>query len=270
MLHAVLVGIDQYRDPDIRGLRCARRDAETMATLLSERILPEERDVRLLVDEHATRENVLRVLGEELPRAVEREDIVLLYFACHGSPEKENPPDEISQYLILHDTSYARIFSTGLDMEQDIARLMRRLHKPELVVLFLDSCFSGRAGGRTFEGPRFKDQANGQSSPVNFIEDGPVSIKNLELGRGRVIIAAADDHQVAQENDALGHGYFTYFLLQALQDNASGLAVLSLGNLYSYLCSKVMEATKGKQEPVFNGRDVGACVPLLGKIKYPM
>lgn len=43
MLHAIAIGIDRYSDPRIRDLACARSDAHTFGTLLSERITPAER-----------------------------------------------------------------------------------------------------------------------------------------------------------------------------------------------------------------------------------
>ena len=47
MLHAIVIGIDRYADPRIQDLVCARNDAHTFGTLLSERIAPAERRVTI-------------------------------------------------------------------------------------------------------------------------------------------------------------------------------------------------------------------------------
>jgi uncharacterized caspase-like protein len=260
MLHAVLIGINQYEDPEVPNLSFARKDAEAFASLLSDRIKPEERRVQTLVDKAATRSNVLRVIGDELPRMVKPEDIVLLYFACHGSPEKQALPDETSMYLVLHDTDYRRIYSTGIDMERDIRALMGRLRNAKLVLLFLDACFSGRAGGRTFPGPVLTSC----QSRSDYRGDDQISLKDLDLGRGRALIAAADEGQVAREDPELGHGIFTYHLLQALGNRRGDQAMIPIGDLYRDVEAAVRKATGGAQEPVFNGSFVRGALPILG------
>ncbi len=154
VLHAVLVGINRYRDPDIRGLRCARPDAEEFARLLEERIHPSERQVWVLLDEEETKRNLMIAVGEEVRRAASPEDMVVLYFAGHGSPETTAGPDEASRYLVAHDTECAHVYATGIDMERELRRWFELIVGPRVVLLFVDACFSGRAGGRTFEGPQ--------------------------------------------------------------------------------------------------------------------
>ena len=122
MLHAIAIGIDRYADPRIRDLACARHDAHTFGSLLSERIEPAQRRVTMLLDERATRANIMQAIGEDLVRAARPEDIAIIYFAGHGSPERAAPRDEDRPYLIAHDTQYDRIYSTGIDMIHDVSR----------------------------------------------------------------------------------------------------------------------------------------------------
>ncbi|AUX41098.1 uncharacterized protein SOCE26_025030 [Sorangium cellulosum] len=255
MLHAVSVGVNTYADPRVLNLSCARQDAEAFARLIEQRVAPEERAVRLLVDEEATRENVQVAIGEDLSRAVGPEDVVLLYFACHGSPEMRASKDERSLYLILHDTQYPRIYATGVDMEIDVMRWMHRLGDARLVVLFIDACFSGRAGGRTFKGPL--------AAKTYRSEPRKVSLKDLALGSGRLIITAADEDQVAMEEPGLGHGVFTYHLLRALQPTAAEPATIKVGVLYETVATAVAQATDGRQVPILNGQSRMAALPAL-------
>ena len=258
MLHAVLIGIDCYLDPDIHDLSFARSDAEAFASLLNERIVPAERRVITLLDEQATRQAIMTAIVDTLPEQCGADDVVIIYFAGHGCPERSSARDDDWPYLIAHDTDYQRISATGIDMNQDVASWLERL-PTRLAVVFLDACFSGNAGGRTFAGPTFLANRH-------RFRDEPISLRDLDLGRGRVIIAAADDDEIAEELGHLGHGVFTYHLLDVLgRAPARGLSTIGVGMLYESVAGKVREATMGAQHPVSVGRSVGGALPLLGK-----
>jgi uncharacterized caspase-like protein len=258
MLHVVCVGVNHYIDPDISNLRCARADAESFAALIRMRVGEEEHRVQLFLDDDATRKQVTIAVGEDLPRVVEPDDVVLLYFACHGSREKVSPPDKESLYLALHDTEYERIFATGIDMDLDVSRWLERLRKAKLVILILDACFSGRAGGRTFKGPHLK------ASKVYRSTDR-LSIKNLDLGQGQVILTAAREDQVAREDDVRGHGIFTYHLLDILKRAPVEQATISVAILYDEVVRAVRRDTGGRQVPMLNGNNAAAALPLFGR-----
>lgn len=263
MFRAVIVGIDTYKDRSIPPLSFARSDAQALSSLLESRIRSDERSVTLLADEQATRRNLMVAIGEELPTAVEENDTVLLYFACHGSPERRTSRDRRSLYLIPHDAEMQRIYATAIDMERDVPRWLERLAEAgaKLVILLLDTCFSGGAGGRTFMGPVLR------SSPAvpGYLDDpAPISFKELDLGRGQAIFAASDADQVAMESRDLGHGIFTYHLLQALTKPRDGARTVHLGVVYAEVCDAVRCATDERQEPVLNTRLKNARLPSLG------
>ena len=259
MLHAVCVGVNEYVDMDILNLRFARADAEAFADLLETRIRPEERRVHRLMDKDATLEQVMIAVGEDLPRVIEADDIVLLYFACHGSREKVSPPDKESLYLALHNTQYERIYATGIDMELGVVQWFKRLNGARLVILILDACFSGRAGGRTFKGPRLRESKVYRSTER-------LSLKDLELGEGQMILTAARDNQVAQEDDARGHGVFTYHLLNVLTRAPVEQATISVASLYDEVAKAVRRETAGHQVPMLNGSLAAAALPLFGTV----
>jgi uncharacterized caspase-like protein len=257
VLHAVVVGINAYRDSDIRNLTCARADAEAVAVLL-ERVHPAERRVRLILDEEATREALMVAIGEDLPRVVNEDDVVLLYFAGHGAPETESAPDRISRYLVTHDTRHSNVFATGLDMERDLPRLFERLSSPRLVLLVIDACFSGLAGGRTFEGPRLR-QLRGQYRDLD-----PISLKDMDLGEGRLMIGACGDTELAREDPAVGHGVLTHYLLKGPTGLPGGdHRTVSVHALYESIAHDVRDHTRGRQTPVINGRATIPRIPFL-------
>jgi uncharacterized caspase-like protein len=256
MLHAVLVGIDKYSDPSIGSLSYARADAEALGHLINEGIHPAERQVRLLLDNEATKRNIMVAVGEDLPRLASPDDIILIFFAGHGSPETGGSPDEVSRYLIAHDTEYDNIYATGIDMEREFPRWYQRVHDPKLVLLFIDACFSGRAGGRTFQGPRLS-RARAEH------RGRPLSLRTLDLGEGRLMLSACDDDQVARESREFQHGVFTHYLLRALSTPSVDEETISVHALYVEVLKEVTAYSSGRQLPVFNGRDVGARFPRL-------
>jgi uncharacterized caspase-like protein len=255
MLHAVLVGVNEYADQDIPNLKCARADAERFANLLERRIQPRERSVRRLIDKEATLENVKIAIGEDMARAVQQDDMALLYFACHGSREMVDGPDNEALYLALHNTQYDRIYATSVDMVHDIRTWIHRLSRAKLTVLIFDACFSGEAGGRTFKSPRPPKVHRGTE---------PLSLETIDFGMGTLILSAAQSQQVAREDETRGHGIFTYHLLNVLRRAPAERASISAPVLYDEVTRAVRQETRGRQVPTFKCEIVGAELPLLG------
>jgi uncharacterized caspase-like protein len=261
MLHAVVIGIDRYRDEAIPNLSCAASDAITFGRLLERRLAPDERSVRVLVDEEATQRNIRVAIGNDLAGAISPDDVVLIYFAGHGCPERVGAGDKPSHYLMAHDTDYRAIYGTALGMDTDVPEWFGRLLEAKLVTIILDCCFSGAAGGRTIMGPLLK------VAGMKMMDlTGPISLKGLELGRGRVILCAADDNQVACENIALRHGVFTHHLLAALTKARGEESVVLLTDLYKEVERAVREETGGRQEPIMTALPAKrAALPCLGE-----
>jgi uncharacterized caspase-like protein len=182
---------------------------------------------------------------------------VLLYFAGHGSPEADAQTVTTGRYLILHDTDHRYIHTTGIDMDCELQTWFDRLHSPRLVLLLLDACFSGRAGGRTFEGPVLRRQRSLHRGV------SPISLANLDLGEGRILMAACRDDEVAGEDTLLRHGVFTYYLLQRFHARPGDAPTLGIGSLYEEVASNVRAYTTNQQRPILKGRLDGGRVPLL-------
>ena len=144
-------------------------------------------------------------------------------------------------------------------MERELPELFKRIKQPKLVMMFIDACFSGRAGGRTFEGARLK---RARAETRESRESGLISLKNLDLGEGRLMISACGDDQVAREEGALGHGIFTHYLLRGPRSTRD-LTIIGVLSLYDELARAVQMHTSGLQVPVINGRAAAAQLPFL-------
>ncbi len=217
--------------------------------------------MRLLIDEEATQRNIRVAIGNDLARTVGPDDVVLIYFAGHGCPERVGKGDKASHYLMAHDTDFKTIYGTALGMDTDVPEWFERLDGARLVTIILDCCFSGAAGGRTIMGPLLK-----QAGMRNLSSTAPISLKGRDLGRGRVILCAADDDQLACENFALKHGVFTYHLLAALTKARGEHANVLLTDLYKEVEQAVREETDGTQEPIMTAvPNKRAALPCLAE-----
>lgn len=250
MLHAVIVGINTYADSKIRDLQFARADAEALAQVLDERI-EGSRQVTLLLDERATKSRIARVMTEELPRLLREEDDVLVFFAGHGSPEVDASCGEPSIHAVTHDTEYARLGSTAINMVSELSAWVRRLNARNVAVV-IDASFNGGAGGRTFEGPGL------WSGPRTRRLDR-VSLNRLALGSKGGMLAACSDKEAANEKPSYGHGVFSYHLLEVLK--RSPIGSLSLSSMYDAVAGPVREATNGAQNHALHA--ARSVLPLL-------
>jgi helicase len=126
---------------------------------------------------------------------------------------------------------------------EELTRILQRL-RPERVALILDSCFSGAAeGGRTLFDPAVRTRG--------VVTDEFLS-RLAGAGKGRVVLTASGANEIALEPRNLGHGVFTYFLLEGLRGAADddGDGQVDVDEIYKYVSRKVSDATRGSQRPM--------------------
>jgi uncharacterized caspase-like protein len=76
----------------------------------------------------------------------------------------------------------------------------------------------------------------------------------MSEGAGRVILAASQENQESLESVSLGHGYFTYYILQGL-NQSKGMD--TMGKLYIFVRDQVSTLAKRAQVPVMAQSDQG-------------
>ena len=255
--HAVIIGIDRYQDDRIPNLHCARADAEAVYGVLTDPCLgrfPPD-NVTLLLDENATERKIRSALGTDLPRRAGSQDTVLVYYAGHGAPVIDptgKSRDGMEKYLVPTDAVLNDLRSTAIAMES-IQKFFGWLEASQ-VLFFIDSCYSGMAGGRTFERDDYKPRA---SLTNDFLDD---------LGsEGRLVVTACDVNEVSLEVAALGHGLFTYYLTKGLKGAAdqNGDGLVTAQELYEYVHKNVSQHAKsldGRMNPIQKGSVRGRVV----------
>jgi len=156
---AVVIGINKYQDKKIPTLGLARADAEGIYHILTDPELGQvpRKNIFLLLDEKATQRNIRSAIGTKIPRLAGKNDIVFIYYAGHGSPlidPKCSYRDGLEKYLVPSDAESDDLRATGIAMEE-IKKFFSWIESRQ-VFFFIDSCYSGEAGGRTFSHAQYQ------------------------------------------------------------------------------------------------------------------
>jgi len=256
---AVVIGVGRYDNPTIPYLKYTVPDADTMYQVLTTTAGFKKENVQLLTDRterKPTLRNIKTALGNFLARSARKDDTVIVYFAGHGAPEIDPrgiERDGLAKYLIPSDADPDDLYSTGLPMDE-LQTIFSRI-EAERVVMFLDACYSGGAGGRTFASKKTR---------AGVVDD--LFLERLTRATGRVIVTASATNEVSLELPELGHGLFTYYLTEGLKGAAdlNRDGIVSLQELYEYVEQQVSRKARlvgGKQHPVMKGEQEGV-LPL--------
>ena len=251
---AVVIGVSRYKH--VEALKFADNDARAFYNyLIADNAIPADH-VILLTNEDATLQRIKDVLGVEIKQKARKQDTVIIYFAGHGAPEPDNASpdgDGLEKYFLTYDTDPQRLYSTALPM-QEVARIFGRIDS-ERIVLIQDTCYSGASGGRTIQ----------TASIRASISDA--YLNRITKGKGRVIISASSANEVSMEKDSLGHGVFTYYMLESLkQGDIDGDGFITTGEIYRYVSDKVPAATNRNQHPVKKGEEIEGEI-IIGKTR---
>jgi uncharacterized caspase-like protein len=218
---ALVVGIGSFADPNIQTLRYTTSDAQSFEGVLEDPAIgnfPADH-IRTLLDDQATTVNIKMALNW-LARSAGPDDVVVVYMATHGS---SRDVDTVGvNYIITHDTEIGpkidpdSLYATALPMV-DIANAIATRVKAGRAAIFLDTCFSGNAAVQNTKliAPGIKNAAPSKQM-----------LDHIKQGSGRMVFAASGTEQESLESDTLKHGFFTYYLVQALRQEG-GSAPLS-------------------------------------------
>ncbi|MDO9289509.1 MAG: caspase family protein [Thermodesulfovibrionales bacterium] len=90
--YAVIIGIDQYKNlPMDRQLVYAVRDAKGVAQTLQKNFKFDK--IITLYNKDATKDRILEILTEELPKEMTSEDSLFVFWAGHGNQESTRAGD---------------------------------------------------------------------------------------------------------------------------------------------------------------------------------
>ena len=242
-MYVLSVGINRYKNPAL-DLNYAEPDARAVAEFFRTggTDLFKKVEVKDVYNELATKEGILLKMQEL--QNTQPQDAVLIYLAGHG----ENIDEK--WYFIPHELVYPEreedVKAKAISSEE-LTSAIKNITAQKILVL-IDACKSG-AVLLAFRG--FEDRK---------------ALSQLSRATGVHVVAASSKDQFAAEVKDLGHGVFTYTLLEGLKGKAAGSGEnITVRKLMSYIEEQLPELTKKyKQEaqyPVVDSR--GMDFPLV-------
>jgi WD40 repeat protein len=215
-LHLVAVGINQYSNPQIT-LNYAVADAQGFVDWAHKQVNGDFASIQVhsLFDHAATRAAILETFRSL--QNTQPEDVVIIYVAGHGENANGNwyfLPTEFGRSMTL-----AGVAGEGVSSQMFEDGILKM--GAERVLLLIDACKSGSLG-RAFSADADR--------------------KNLQLvsrSAGIHVLAATDKEQLAVELEDLGHGAFTYTVLQGLAGRASPDSVIRAKSVLTYASENV-------------------------------
>jgi len=246
-LHVVTIGINKYRNPAL-NLNYGVPDAKGLQNFFGKQPLKLFKEVKqhTLQDRDATRPAIQKLitgLAKTQPQ-----DVVIIYYAGHGETVDGN------WYLMPTEITYPEredhIRKKGI-LSKDLDKWIAGVGAQKVVML-MDACKSG-AALKAFRG--FEERK---------------ALSRLARASGIHVVASAGKNQFAVELQELGHGAFTFTLLEGLEGGADRGkdGTITVRELTSYIEDQLPELsdrTSGKaQFPVINSR--GQDFPLAVRL----
>lgn len=214
---ALVVGIDHYRDlPAATG---ARADAEHVAELLTTTFGIPEANVKVALDDRATKSDVTRLLAW-LAGSVPAGGRAYFFYSGHGSPDVKDG----SALIVPYETSAQAIDDTAIPLAHVYEELAAS--KAKEVVAFVDACFSG-AGGRSV--------LPAGTRPLLRVKDAPPAAQ-------LAVFSAADGAETSGPAAGGEQGAFTKYLVQGLgtgQADVDGDGQITMAELAAWVGPRV-------------------------------
>ncbi len=235
----IAVGVGHFRDVQVPSVKFAARDAEVMAAYLQSIAGLSADRVHVLVDGHALKQDLAETIEEWLPKRVDPNTVVYVYFA--GRALVDGVTGAVS--LVPYDgaiASMGRVYSLRR-LQESLARL-----PIQRAILMFDVSLEHVAGS---------DPATG-AAPVWEVGATDASAKMMWM-------IGNNGLQEAQAFEPGRHGLFTYQLLRGLQ-GAADLdrdGTVAAGELCAFARGEVARITSeqigSSQQPV--------CLPAPGQ-----
>ena len=207
-LYVFAVGINKYKNASM-NLNYAKKDATAFIEALNTggRKIFKDIHTTYLKDREFSKENFINTI-KNISSQSDKNDVFVFFYAGHGVTTASDPQNT-NFYIIPY--GITQIYGNEEQLKQDAisARLLRKYTREipaRKQLLLFDACHSGKAVDK-------------------FTMRGAVEQKALiQLARssGIALFASSGTEQVASEINEIGHGVFTYALLQALSGEADG------------------------------------------------
>ncbi len=254
---ALVVGIDDFEDHRWRSLHYAAKDAEDVASALSDPEVGYFDRVIKLVDPWETRKDAVMTALRQLDNEnMSTEDLVFVYISTHGTLGRDENGD-LKQYLVAYDTRFDAVPQTGIDLGE-LTRAFNGLTSRRKV-LVLASCHSGM--GKS-------ELPDDIMSELDHLKSD-FFVKPIEYAsEAMIVIGVCSWGETAREDPGLQNDVYTHFFLQGMKTydrNEDG--AVSISEAHDFAQRQTYYFTNGQQRP-FARSDVLGTDPIIlsGKV----
>ncbi len=229
-LWAIVIGVSQYQF--LQKLKYTDDDAYRFYGFLKSPeggSIPSEQ-VRVLVDEDATRKNILAAMNDVFGKADDN-DIVMMYYSGHGIAGSFLPVDYNG-------------FQNKLKHSEVMAIL--NASRAKYKICLADACYSG--------------SLLAQKAAVDLTAAQELTKRYYEAfehsNGGTAILLSSQGDEVSLEDQGLRQGVYTHFLIRGLKGEADTDhdKIVEIEELYEYMEKNVHDYTAGIQTPVIKGK----------------
>jgi len=237
---AIIIGIQDYANSPKASY--ANLDAEYFNEYVKRGFGVRDENIKLLIDNKATRSNYEETLLLWLPNKV-KENVteLIIFYSGHGL----GTPDGKELYLLAHDSKTEEVLlpSTAL-LRSKLIKEISNLN-PKSVTLFFDTCYSGTS--------RENESLLVAAKPIRILADD-----DTEIPDNFTIFTSSLMNQISSGFKEVNNGLFSYYLMKGLEGKAdqNNDKKITNGEIYSYMdenVSKIASELGRQQNPSLAG-----------------
>jgi hypothetical protein len=148
---AIIIGIEKYRFLKNIDAPYANRDANAFRAYANRALGIPNKNIKILIDENATRGETLKALTLWLPQAAKgKNKDIYIFFAGHGLASDDGK----NLYILPQDGDAALLQYTAIS-RLEMFELINKV-EPNSVTMFFDTCYSGQTRDEEILSCRFK------------------------------------------------------------------------------------------------------------------
>lgn len=228
----LIIGINKYQN--VSKLDFAVDDAQAINSMLIETFQFAEENITILLDENATKDNIVKAFSEIALKAREG-DRVLVFYAGHGETMELAEGGQMG-YLIPVDGDAENLYYSSIPMGE--LKNLAMMSKAKHMLYLVDACYGGLAAvgsrGLSVETPNY--------------------IKKVLSDKARQVITAGGKGEKVIEKSEWGHSAFTLNLKRGLKEGRADInydGYITARELGMFLSEKVSIDSENQQTPQF-------------------
>jgi len=267
---ALLVGINKYVPELGADLQGCVNDVNNMYALLTNTFGFKPDNIRVLIDERATRQGIIDRLKWLLDKAMAGDELVF-HYSGHGSQIRDRNGDELDdqldEILCPHDMDWDNPLTDDI-----LAEILKQLPKGVYFTMICDSCHSGTMTknfgnpGCRLQLPRFivppfdiQCRTTGRHLNVNKI-----GMKGRGSDQNHILISGCRDNQTSADANIDGkyQGAFTWAFTESIKKDPN----VTWLSIYTKVLDK-LAAENFSQVPQLSGNSALRLRKIFGGVK---